>query len=328
MREYDGLIACPGVTWHPNIPELPGQEGFRGEVRHSQSYRSASEFTGRRVLVVGAGNSGVDIACDAARSADVAFLSVRRGYRFVPKHIFGLPTDAVLYGVIPPPKGVTLAGDPTTLIDAYVGDVTRLGLPAPDHALLESHPIMNTQVIHYLQHGDLVAKPDVVALTETGAVFADGSEEAVDLVLLATGYQYLLPFLDDSLLTWRRGRPDLYLNLFSRELDSLYVVGFAEFAGAAYTRFDEMAQMIVIDIRARETGTHREELRRLKQGDRPDLSGGMRYVDSDRHAAYVQIDAYVDYLATLRDRFDWADLDPETYSMMRRSTAERSGTPA
>ena len=328
VREYDGLIACPGVTWHPNIPELPGRERFRGEVRHSLTYRQPSEFTGKRVLVVGAGNSGVDIACDAARSADAAFLSVRRGYHFVPKHIFGLPTDAVLYGVIPPPKGVTLAGDPTTLIDAYVGDVTRLGLPAPDHALLESHPIMNTQVIHYLQHGDLTAKPDVVALTERGARFTDGSEEDVDLVLLATGYRYLLPFLDESLLTWRRGRPDLYLNVFSRELDSLYVVGFAEFAGAAYTRFDEMAQMIVMDIRARETGDHRAELRRLKAEDHPDLSGGMRYVDSDRHAAYVQIDAYVDYLATLRDRFEWADLDAEAYATMRRSSLQRSGAPA
>lgn len=317
VREYDGLIACPGVTWHPSIPELPGQESFRGQIRHSRTYASPREFEGRSVVIIGAGNSGVDIACDAARSADRAFLSVRRGYRFVPKHIFGLPTDAVLYGVIPPPKGVSLSGDPTQMIDVLVGDVTRLGLPAPDHALLESHPIMNTQVLHHLQHGDLIAKPDVVALTETEAVFADGTREPVDLVLLATGYRYLLPFLDESLLTWHRGRPQLYLNLFSREHDSLYVVGFAEFAGAAYTRFDEMAQMIVIDIRARETGRFRDELRMRKAQDEPDLSGGMRYVDSDRHATYVQVDTYVDYLARLRDEYEWADLDAQTYAAMR-----------
>lgn len=326
-REYDGLIGCPGVTWHPSIPELQGTESFTGEIRHSVSYREPTELAGRRVLIVGAGNSGVDIACDAARSASQAYLSVRRGYRFVPKHIFGLPTDAVLYGVIPPPKGVSLSGDATSMIDAYVGDVTRLGLPAPDHALLESHPIMNTQVIHYLQHGDLVAKPDVARLEGDSVVFADGSSEQIDLVLLATGYKYLLPFLDDNLITWHRGRPTLYLNLFSREYDSLYVVGFAEFAGAAYTRFDEMAQMIVIDIRARETGQFHEEFRSLKLSDFPDLSGGMTYVDSDRHATYVQVDTYVDYLAALRDRFEWADLDAETYRSMMRPLTTASAAP-
>ena len=333
QRTYDGLIACPGVTWHPNVPELPGAAAFTGEIRHSRTYREAGEFAGRRVLIVGAGNSGVDIACDAARTAARAFLSVRRGYRFVPKHIFGLPTDAVLYGVIAPPRGVSLSGDPTKMIDAYVGDVTRLGLPAPDHALLESHPIMNTQVIHALQHGDLIAKPDVASVEGSSVVFADGSREEIDLILLATGYRYLLPFLDDSLLTWDRGRPSLYLNLFSREYDSLYVVGFAEFAGAAYARFDEMAQMIAIDIRARETGRFREELRTLKATDFPDLSGGMRYVDSDRHVSYVQVDTYVDYLARLRDAFEWADLDGETYEQMRigreaeRSVATAGGRP-
>jgi amino acid transporter len=317
VHEYDGLIAAPGVTWHPNLPDIAGAEDFGGELRHSVTFRDGAEFRGKRVLVVGAGNSGVDIACDAARNADQAFLSVRRGYRFVPKHLFGLPTDALLAGAVDPPRGVSLSGDPSQLVDALVGDLTRLGLPAPDHDLLESHPIMNTQVLHHLQHGDIVAKPDVVRLTEHGAVFADGSEETLDLVLLATGYQYLLPFLDPSLLSWRRGHPDLYLNVFSRELDSFYVLGFVEFAGAAYTRFDEMAQMIVIDIRARETGRHRDELRELKRTDHPDLSGGMSYLDSDRHAVYVEIETYVHYLADLRDRFEWADLDTATYDALR-----------
>jgi cation diffusion facilitator CzcD-associated flavoprotein CzcO/amino acid transporter len=321
VREYDGLIAAPGVTWHPNVPDIPGAEVFAGDLRHSVTYRDGSEFHGRRVLIVGAGNSGVDIACDAARNADAAFLSLRRGYRFVPKHIFGLPTDALLAGAVDPPRGVSLSGDPTKLVDALVGDLTRLGLPEPDHDLLRSHPIMNTQVLHYLQHGDLVAKPDLVRLTASAAEFADASSEDVDLVLLATGYQYRLPFLDDSLLTWRRGRPQLYLNIFSRELDSLYVLGFIELAGAAYTRFDEMAQMVVIDIRARETGVHRAEWQALKRRDYPDLSGGMTYVDSDRHANYVEVQTYVNYLADLRDRFEWADLDAASYEALRTGLA-------
>lgn len=324
-RQYDGLIAAPGVTWHPSIPQVPGAETFAGQVRHSITHRTAEEFAGRRVLIVGAGNSGVDIACDAARVADAAYLSVRRGYRFLPKHLHGLPTDAVLTGAIDPPRGVSLDGEPSELIDALVGDLTRLGLPAPDHDLLATHPIMNTQVLHHLQHGDLIAKPDLVRLEATTAVFADGSSAQVDLVILATGYRYLLPFIDPSLLTWDRGRPRLYLNMLSRELDSLYVLGFIEFAGAAYPRFEEMAQVIAMDIRARETGQYHDRLAWLKQHDDPDLSGGIDYVDSDRHASYVEIDSYMRYLADLRDRLGWADFDEVSYQRRGSVAREVSG---
>ena len=131
---------------------------FRGEIRHSSTYRDPDEFRGRRVLVVGGGNSGVDIACDAALFASQAYLSVRRGYRYIPKHIGGVPTDALLAGVVAPPAGVSLPTDQTKFLDQLVGDLTRYGLPAPDHELLASHPIMNTQVLHHLGHGDLIAR--------------------------------------------------------------------------------------------------------------------------------------------------------------------------
>lgn len=311
---YDGLLVAPGVTWHPNRPALAGEDAFTGEVRHSQTFKDGLELRGKRVLIMGAGNSGVDIASDAARHADKAFFSVRRGYRYIPKHVFGLPTDAVLAGLLEPPRGVSLSGNPNELIDSLVGDLTRLGLPAPDHDLLASHPIMNTQVLHHLSHGDLVAKPDLARLTATTAVFADGSEEEIDVVLLATGYQYLVPFLDPDLLVWKQGHPQLYLNVFSREHDSLYFLGLIEFSDAAYKRFDEMAQLVVMDLRARETGTHRAALAQLKRTDTPDLTGGHAYIDSARHASYVHSQTYQDYLASLRDRFDWPDLDHDSYA--------------
>ena len=318
VREYDGLVACPGVTWHPQRPVLAGEDGFRGTVRHSSTFRDGIELRGKRVLVVGAGNSGVDIACDAARHADAAYLSVRRGYRFVPKHIAGLPTDALLTGRIDPPPGMVLSQDVDEMLDALVGDLTRFGLPAPDHEALSSHPIMNTQVLHHLAHGDLVAVPDVERLTATGARFVDGSEVELDEVLLATGYTYALPFLDESLLTWDRGHPQLWSNVCSREHDSLYVLGFVEFADAAYQRFDEMAQLVVMDVHARETGVHKAALTELKQ-THPDLRGGIDYVDSPRHANYVERQTYIDHLAGLRERFGWFDVDDETYADLARS---------
>jgi hypothetical protein len=328
QRTYDGLIAAPGVTWHPNVAQLPGSAEFSGEIRHSASFRDGTELRGRRVLIVGAGNSGADIAADAARHASAAYLSVRRGYRFIPKHVFGLPTDAVMAGLLEPPAGISLPADRSELVDLMTGDLTRLGLPKPDHDVLSSHPIMNSQVLHYLAHGDLVAKPDVTRLTPSGALFADGSQADVDLVLLATGYDYRLPFLEPDLLTWDQGRPQLYLNVFARERDSLYVLGFVEFADAAYRRFDEMARLIIMDIRARETGVHRAELQELKRTDQPDLRGGVRYIDSPRHVSYVEIHAYTAYLAGLRDRFDWPDLDESSYSALRTDAVpETAGVP-
>src|SRR5207237_1131836 len=158
QRRYAGIICANGVTWHPNQPQYPGLERFTGEARHSVTYRSSQEFSGKRVLIVGAGNSGADIACDAARSASKTFLSMRRGYRVVPKTIFGVPTDLFDYEQILPPKGVVVPDNPTALIDALVGDLTRFGLPKPDHDVLASHPIVNTQIIHYFAHGKITPR--------------------------------------------------------------------------------------------------------------------------------------------------------------------------
>ena len=325
-HEYDGVIAAPGVTWHPAEVAFPGMSDFQGEIRHSVTYRSGSEFTGKRVVIVGGGNSGVDIACDAARYAANAFFSVRRGYRYIPKHIGGLPTDAVMAGILPPPRGLGLSTDLNTMLDTLVGDLTRFGLPAPDHDALTSHPIMNSQILHYLSHGDLIARPDIDHFTRDGVVFRDGTEEHADVVMLCTGYTYGLPFLDPEIITWQSGHPQLYLNVFSREHDSLAVLGFIEFADAAYRRFDEMAQLIVMDIRARETGEHREAIQALKASDTPDVRGGVHYVDSPRHTNYVESSTYQRYLAELRDRFDWPDLDDEFYDSVRNARTTTSDT--
>ena len=315
---YDGVINATGVTWHANRPQIPGEEKFQGRILHSVEYREAKEFDGKRVLVVGAGNSGVDIACDAATHASQAFLSVRRGYRFIPKYLFGIPTDALISGKIAPPRGVSVNGDATKLVDTIVGDLTRYGLPKPDHDLLASHPIMNTQVLYHLGHGDLIAKPDIQELSENGVTFKDGSHEELDTIVLATGYTYSVPYLNQADDEWKDGRPQLYLRIFSRRYESLYFIGYAEFADAAYRRFDEMAQMVVIDIRARATGERYNELQELKRNDNPDLAGGHKYVDSPRHTNYIEVDTYLNYLAVLRDRFDWPEVDEKSYQDLIR----------
>jgi hypothetical protein len=298
-KRYRAVVAAPGVTWHPNVPELVGQDSFTGEIRHASTYFDHTEFAGKRVVIVGGGNSGVDIACDAAMSADAAFISLRRGYWFLPKHIFGVTMDVFFDGG--PPAGVTLPEDLTELVAALNGDLTKLGLQEPDHRVLESHPIANDQILHYLRHGDITAKPDVDRLEGDEVVFVDGSREKADLVLLATGYEYRLPFLEGSLFEWKHGHPQLYLNIFSRTVDSLYVLGFIEFADAAYKRFEDMAQLIAMDLTL--TGEQKVEFQEMKRNHRPDLREGMHYIDTPRHANYVEVHTYQRVLAEIREKF-------------------------
>jgi cation diffusion facilitator CzcD-associated flavoprotein CzcO/amino acid transporter len=313
-RTYQGLVVANGVTWHPSLPDYPGLETFKGEVRHAVTYRDAREFDGKRVLIVGAGNSGVDIACDAARHATSAMISLRRGYHFVPKHVFGVPTDVFLAGRVHPPKGVVIPDDPDKMLHAIVGDLTRYGLQAPDHKAMQSHPIMNSQILHYLAHGDLKAQVDVERFTETGVVFKDGSSAQLDMVLFATGYEYRMPFLDESLFDWKQGRPQLYLNIFHRKLKGLSVVGYIEFASAGYQRFDEMAQMAAMDAVLEQSGrASAEGWSRMKAEDRPDLRGASTYVDSPRHANYVDVAVYRRVLAEIRETFGWPDPSDELY---------------
>lgn len=323
-REYSHLVCANGVTWEPNLPHYPGQDTFSGELRHSSTFRHPGEFAGRRVLVVGAGNSGVDIACDAALCARAAFLSVRRGYRFIPKHIFGVPLDVFINEGGELPAGITVPEDPSELIDALVGDLTRYGLPKPDHAALASHPIVNDQIIHHLNHGNITAKGDVAEFRGDTVVFTDGSSEQIDLVLFATGYEYAIPYVSKNLFEWHQGHPQLYLNIFNRRVDNLYALGFIEFADAAYHRFDEMAQLIAFDITA--TGEQRARLTELKRTARPDLRGGMAYIDTPRHANYVETHTYQQVLAELRDGLGLPAVGEHSYDGLRRQPADAART--
>ena len=134
----------------------------------------------------------MDIACEAATFGNAAFLSLRRGYHFIPKYIFGKPADVFAdEGPKLPRKMEQWFFE--KVIKAINGDQTRLGLPKPDHKLLESHPILNSQIFHHLQHGNITIKPDVERLEGHDVVFTDGSRETIDEIICATGYNFAIP---------------------------------------------------------------------------------------------------------------------------------------
>lgn len=313
-RRYKAVICATGCNWDPNLPTFEGR--FSGELRHSVTYRSGDEFRGKRVLVVGAGNSGADIACDAATHADRAFISVRRGYHFIPKHIFGMPADE--FGESGPHLPLWLARPVMTgLLRLMTGDLTRFGLPRPDHRLFESHPLMNSQLLHHLQHGNIAVKPDISHLDGHAVVFKDGSREEVDLVLCATGYRWSCRYAAEY-FEWRGGRPQLYLSMFSRDHRNLFGIGYLENNSSAYKLFDTQAFMIASYLRAqRDRDASAARFEQLIQHDQPDLSGGIRFVDSPRHAVYIDAHSFKTYLRKLRARMGWNELSEAFYDRVR-----------
>nr|WP_240452679.1 NAD(P)-binding domain-containing protein [Corynebacterium xerosis] len=175
----------------PNLPDIPGE--FAGEYRHSSTYRGIDELRGKRVLIIGAGNSGCDIACDAAQAAESAELSMRRGYWFIPKHIFGSPSDEwTVTGPQLPARIMQLGAQ--AILRLYFGDLRKLGLPKPDHRIFETHPLLNDQLIHHLRHGDISIRGDVSLFDGHDVVFADGSRGSYDLVLACTGFHHAVPY--------------------------------------------------------------------------------------------------------------------------------------
>jgi hypothetical protein len=308
---HRGVICANGVTWLPSMPSWPGH--FDGDLRHSATYRNPREFEGRRVLIVGLGNSGADIACDAARHAESATLSVRRGYHFLPKHVYGWPIDVHFRRpdlLAPDVKAMDLRAG----VFAVTGDVTRLGLPKPDHDFGQAHPLLNTQLLHHLAHGDVEVRPDIQRLDGSTVHFIDGTMCDVDLILSATGYRVTAPYLDESVFEMRGQRVVHYLNVFNRHHHNLITVGFAEVAAGIYPLIDRMAHMVAHHLHDRE---HRPSValafEALKTSDDFDVRGGKRFLSSDRHANYVDLVSYATHVDELCRKFGWpliTELDP------------------
>ncbi len=298
-RVYSGLIVAAGIHWMPILPEVPGT--FDGECLHSSRYKTPDIFRDKRVLVVGAGNSGCDIAVEAAQHAARTFLSVRRGYYYLPKYVFGRPTDQV--GEVSLRLRLPLfirRALQQLLLRVVVGSPDQFGLPRPDHKLLESHPIVNSQIFQALGQGDIRPKPDLRELRGREVVFQDGSTEPIEVIVYATGYRVSFPFLEPRHLNAPDGRPDFYLHVFHPTYENLFIVGMIQPDSGVWRIMDLQARAVAQYIRAeRANAAGLRKVRALKQGPRPDLGGGTRYLATERHRFEVEHWSYQRRLARL-----------------------------
>ncbi|MBL9163347.1 MAG: NAD(P)-binding domain-containing protein [Planctomycetaceae bacterium] len=291
-RRYRGVVIANGHNWDPRWPEYPGE--FTGEAIHSAQFKTGDVLRGQRVLVVGGGNSGCDIACEAALHAESAVLSTRRAYHVLPKFFRGRPIDQcneLLLWLRVPLWARRAAG--AVVGHVALGPAWRTGVPRPDHRLFESHPILNSQIHHHVGHGRLALRPDVKRFDGQRVEFVEGSSAEFDLVIYATGYRVTIPFIDRAHLNWQGEAPRLFMNVFHPERDDLFCIGLIQPDSGQFGLVDYQAKLVASYLTAIEKSPARaEKFRRLKSSAGTDLGSGMRYVSSPRHTLEVEHYSY------------------------------------
>ncbi|HPK32719.1 MAG TPA: NAD(P)-binding domain-containing protein [Ottowia sp.] len=290
VRRCRAVIVANGHLWDPRTASFPGS--FEGEQIHAHHYRTAEPFSGKRVLVIGIGNSAVDIAVDVCKSASRTFVSTRRSAWVMPKYIMGIPVDrwGAFFGRrlrLPTPVSRTLV---RWLAYLVVGDQTRFGVPRPSHAIWREHATLSQELLPYCGHGWIRMKPNVRELQGRQVVFDDGSVEQVDAIIQATGYKTSFPFLDPALFQVNEEVPALYRRMAPPGLPGLFFLGLLQPVGPTIPLVEVQARWVAAllggAMRAPDATTMQREIDAHVQAVR------RRYVGSARYALEVDAGTY------------------------------------
>jgi cation diffusion facilitator CzcD-associated flavoprotein CzcO len=286
---YKGIILANGTLSEANRPTFKGN--YTGEVIHSSEYKKADVFEDKRVLVIGAGNSGCDIVVDAVHRAKKVDISVRRGYYFVPKYVFGKPSDTV-GGKIKLPRRFKQSFNKKWL-KWFTGDPEHFGFPKPTYKMYELHSVVNTLILHHIGQGDVKVQKDIDYMEGKTVHFKDGHSEEYDLIVLATGYKLHYPFIDKKYLNWSGMAPEMYLNIFHPEYDNLFILGMIKATGFGWEGRYEQARLMTNYIKGINAGNPKAlAFKKKKTGKQPDLTGGYNYMKLERMSFYVHRDTY------------------------------------
>ncbi len=311
-HRYRAVMVANGHHWKPKLPSFPGE--YAGETMHSHDYKTPDGFEGLNVLVVGFGNSAVDIACDTARVARQVYLSTRRGAHVLPKYLKGVPVDELVT-----PASSRLPFWFTRimfmrLLKQAQGKMTDYGLPEPDHRLGEAHPTISSELLPAIGHGRVKPKPAIERLDGYSVRFADGSEEQIDVIVWATGYEISFPFLPPEVLEVEDNELPLYRMVVPPDIDGLYFIALLQPLGAMMPLAEAQSEWVADLLTGEAALPTRDEM--WKEIERRKRSLRARYVRSTRHT--IQVDFYP-YLR---------EIDAERKAGRRRKARGRGIVPA
>jgi hypothetical protein len=294
-RRYDALVVANGHHWDPRWPEpaFPGSDTFAGRQMHAHEYVDTEGFAGKRVVVLGMGNSAMDIAVEASLVTEKTFLAARRGAWIIPNYLFGKPSDQLPVNPRIPFK--LRQRWVHQLVKRVVGNPAAFGLPEPDHLVGEAHPTISNYILARVAHGEVVPKPNIAALEGTSVRFADGSVEEVDIVVYCTGYKVTFPFFDADLISAPDNDLPLYRRVFHPDIDNVFFLALLQPLGATMPLAEAQAHWVARYLRGEYHLPARGDLRADMERERERMF--KRYVTSKRHTMQVDFD---DYLFELR----------------------------
>tara|TARA_B100001027_G_scaffold170858_1_gene122338 strand:- start:73 stop:1359 length:1287 start_codon:yes stop_codon:yes gene_type:complete len=220
--KFDALVVCNGHHHEPRYPNYPGR--FSGEYLHSHQYKKAAPYAGKKVLVIGGGNSACDIAVETARISQTSALSWRRGYYLIPKFMFGLTSDMFALKARWLPRFLRLPFM-KFMLELIQGKNEDIGLPKVTNHILATHPTVNSDLYNAVRHGRVKPKCDVERFDGKTVYFQDGSHEEFDVVIACTGYKIKHNFFDKGFINFEKGPVDLLHRMLPADIKNLYFIG-------------------------------------------------------------------------------------------------------
>lgn len=289
------VLVANGHHWAARWPDPPFPGEFSGTVLHSHDYKEPDPYAGKRVVVLGIGNSAVDIACELARLGGETYLATRSGAHILPKYVLGRPTD-------------TLSKPPLPFLPMWMqrsvlglglwltrGAQTRYGVPKPKRRLLQEHPTISADLLNLAGHGRLQIKPNIKALQGDTIAFEDGSQVKAEVLIYATGYHIRFPFLDDSMLGTRENEVALYHHVVHPDQAGLYFIGLIQPLGAIMPLAEAQANWVAKLITGSVHLPDRGHMQACIDQARARMQA--RYIHRARHT--IQVD-FFPYLRLLR----------------------------
>ena len=291
---YDAVLVANGHHWDMRWPEpaFPGSDTTQIEQIHAHQYKDESQLDGKRVVVLGMGNSAMDIAVDASYHATETYLAARRGAWIIPKYMGSKPVD----------RGDQIFANPRIpfkikqaalmlALRQQVGKMEDYGLPKPDHKFGEAHPTISGRILDRLAHGAITPKPNIAHLHEREVEFADGSRVQADLVVYCTGYKISFPFFDEDFIAAPDNHIELFRRVFAPDHSDVAFCGLLQPLGAIMPLAEAQGQWLAAYLRGEYHLPARPQMLADIRADQEAMR--KRYVSSKRHTVQVDFDEYL-----------------------------------
>ncbi len=292
---YDAIAVANGHHWQPHWPDPPFPGEFSGIQLHSHYYIDPNEphdLTGKRVLVVGMGNSAMDIASELCRPgvAQKVWVAARHGAWVIPKYVLGKPLD----------KAIRLPASLPLRVRAFiarriyalaVGRMEDYGLPTPDHELGQTHPTVSSDFLVRVGSGDIAMKPNLSELRGPEVAFVDGSVEKVDAIIWSTGYKVAFPFFDESFVAAPGNDLPLFRRVFKPGVPDLFFFGLLQPLGAIMPLAEAQGKWVAEYLTGNYALPPRHEMEKDMEAERKAMFE--RYLPSRRHTMQVDFEDYM-----------------------------------